>query len=289
MQSSAELVCVTDLNADDAKYYRGFMRKTRMEVWRGLKGSSIDKERGLWLNRDKRIVGPILGVETGDVFFFRMELCVMGLHGQPQAGIDYLSAYQSLNGEPITMSVIVSGGYEDDEDTGREIIYSGHGKLEWGNLELERSMLYGIKVRVIRGIKYDGSVSGKVYVYDGLYRVVNCWFDMGKSGFGVFKFRLVKIENQPSVGCECAGGCVDGYFCAMKGGSSFADKQNGILVKGKAVIVECGPHCRCPVTCRNCVNQKGVRNGLEVFRSRETGWGVRLLDLIQAGAVNSRE
>ncbi|KAL3506248.1 hypothetical protein ACH5RR_031630 [Cinchona calisaya] len=91
------------------------------------------KERGLWSNRDKRIVGPIPGVEIGDVFFFRMELCVIGLHGQPQAGIDYLSAYQSLNGEPITMSVIVSGGYEDDEDTGREIIYSGHGVQDKNN------------------------------------------------------------------------------------------------------------------------------------------------------------
>ncbi|KAL3506256.1 hypothetical protein ACH5RR_031638 [Cinchona calisaya] len=391
-QRSSELVRVTDLTADDVQYFRGLVRKTRMvydsirvlsliedekirvdlghyRKSRGdLKAAQLMRERGLWLNRDKRIVGPIPGVEIGDVFFFRMELCVIGLHGQPQAGIDYLSAYQSSNGEPIATSVIVSGGYEDDEDTGEEIIYTGHGgqdknnrqcmnqKLECGNLGLERSMHYGIEVRVIRGFKYEGSVSGKIYVYDGLYRVVNCWFDVGKSGFGVFKFKLVRIENQPAMGssilkfaqslrirplevrpkgyvsldlsmkkehvsvflfndvdknnepvffeyllstvfppyvynhgqngtgCECVGGCVDGCFCAMKNGGDFAYEQNGILVKGKPVIFECGPHCRCPATCRNRVSQKGVRNRLEVFRSRETGWGVRSLDLIQAGA-----
>ncbi|KAL3506253.1 hypothetical protein ACH5RR_031635 [Cinchona calisaya] len=391
-QRSSELVRVTDLTAADVKYYRGLVRKTRMvydsirvlsiaedekiraELGRyrktrgDLKAAQLMRERGLWLNRDKRIVGPIPGVEIGDVFFFRMELCVIGLHGQPQAGIDYLSAYQSSNGEPIATSVVVSGGYEDDEDTGEEIIYTGHGgqdknnrqcmnqKLERGNLGLERSMHYGIEVRVIRGFKCDGNVSGKAYVYDGLYRVVNCWFDVGKSGFGVFKFRLVRIENQPAMGssilkfakslrvrpldvrpkgyvsldlsmkkervpvflfndvdknnepvffeyllstvfppyvykhgqngtgCECAGGCVDGCFCAMKNGGNFAYEQNGILVKGKPVLFECGPHCHCPATCRNRVSQNGMRNRLEVFRSRETGWGVRSLDLIQAGA-----
>ncbi|CAL9165601.1 unnamed protein product, partial [Musa hybrid cultivar] len=41
--------------------------------------------------------------------------------------------------------------------------------------------------------------------------------------------------------------------------------------------------CRCPPTCPNRVSQKGVSHRLEVFRSMETGWGVRSLDLIRAG------
>ncbi|KAL3506246.1 hypothetical protein ACH5RR_031628 [Cinchona calisaya] len=69
----------------------------------------------------------------------------------------------------------------------------------------------------------------------------------------------------------------------MKNGGNFAYEQNGILVKGKPVIFEYGPHCRCPATCRNRMSQKGMKNRLEVFRSRETGWGVRSLVLIQAG------
>lgn len=390
-QRSSELVRVTDLRPEDQRYFRDAVRKTRMlydslrilavvEDYnnqhliphrrpRGdLKACQILREHGLWMNRDKRIVGAIPGVFIGDVFFFRMELCVVGLHGQAQAGIDYVPASQSSNREPIATSVIVSGGYEDDQDGGDVIIYTGHGgqdkhsrqcvhqKLECGNLALERSMHYGIEVRVIRGFKYEGSASGKVYVYDGLYRIVECWFDIGKSGFGVYKYKLVRIENQEEMGsailrfaqnlrirpmvarptgyvtfdisgkrenvpvflfndiddnhdpvyfdyllktvyppyvyqsvvsgngCECIDGCADNCFCAMRNGGQFAYDFNGILLRGKPLVFECGPHCQCPPTCRNRVSQKGLRNRFEVFRSRETGWGVRSLDLIQAGS-----
>ncbi|KAL8479711.1 hypothetical protein ACS0TY_026587 [Phlomoides rotata] len=388
---SSELVRVMDLKPEDEMYFRDVVRKTRMvydslrvfalaedekrkdmmsphrRVRADLKAAAIMRERGLWLNRDKRTVGNLPGISVGDVFFFRMEMCVVGLHGQVQAGIDYLSSSQSSNGEPIATSIIVSGGYEDDEDGGDVIVYTGHGgqdkhnrqvvhqKLECGNLALERSMNYGVEVRVIRGFKYEGSASGKVYVYDGLYKIVDTWFELGKSGFGVFKFRLVRIENQVEMGsammkfavslrmrpldarptgyvsldlskkrenlpvfffndvdgdhdpiyyeylnttifppyvynggstggCNCVGGCLYDCFCAMKNGGEFAYDLNGILVRGKPLIFECGPHCLCPPTCRNRVTQKGVRNRFEVFRSRETGWGVRSLDLIPAGS-----
>ncbi|KAG6395259.1 hypothetical protein SASPL_145900 [Salvia splendens] len=388
---SAELVRITDLKAEDELYFRDTVRKTRMlfeslrifaivedekrrdtlganRRTRGdLKAAAIMRERGLWINRDKRIVGSMPGVLVGDAFFFRMELCVIGLHGQAQAGIDYVPSSQSSNGEPIATSIIVSGGYEDDEDSGDVIVYTGHGgqdnhgrqvmhqKLECGNLALERSMHYGVEVRVIRGFKYEGSANGKVYVYDGLYKIVDTWFDVGKSGFGVFKFKLIRIENQVEMGsgifkfavslrtqplearprgynsldlsskkenfpvfffndvdmdhspmycdylvttvfppyvynvgrgngCNCAGGCLDDCLCAMKNGGEFAYDLQGILVRGKPLIFECGPHCSCPPTCRNRVTQKGVRNRFEVFRSKETGWGVRSLDLIQAGS-----
>ncbi|CAN4091025.1 unnamed protein product [Withania somnifera] len=381
-QRSSELVRVTDLKPEDQLYFRDAVRKTRMlydslrilamaeddgsqhlgpyRRPRGdLKACQILREHGLWMNRDKRIVGAIPGVLIGDVFFFRMELCVVGLHGQAQAGIDYVPASQSSNREPIATSVIVSGGYEDDQDGGDVIIYTGHGgqdkysrqcvhqKLECGNLALERSMHYGIEVRVIRGFKYEGSgsASGKVYVYDGLYRIVECWFDIGKSGFGVYKYKLVRIENQEDMGsailrfaqnlrirplvarptenvpvflfndiddnhdpayfeylvktvyppyvyqnvgsgsgCDCVDGCADNCYCALRNGGQFAYDYNGILLRGKPLVFECGSHCRCPPTCRNRVSQKGLRNRFEVFRSRETGWGVRSLDLIQAGS-----
>ncbi|KAK3019084.1 hypothetical protein RJ639_004953 [Escallonia herrerae] len=390
-QRGSELVRVTDLGDEDERYFRDIVRRTRMiydslrifstmydekrlaacegRRTRGdLRAASVMKDRGLWLNRDKRIVGAIPGIQIGDLFFFRMEMCVVGLHGQVQAGIDYLSASQSSNGEPIATSVIVSGGYEDDDDAGDVVIYTGQGgqdkhnrqcfhqKLETGNLGLERSMHYGIEVRVIRGFKYEGSASGKVYVYDGLYKVSDTWFDVGKSGFGVYKFKLVRMENQQDMGsailrfaqslrvgplevrqmgyvcldisakkenvpvllfndidhdhdpmyfeylpktvfpayvyhaagnrngCECVSGCLDDCFCALRNGGEFPYDHNGKLVRGKPLIFECGPHCRCPPSCHNRVSQKGVRNKFEVFRSRETGWGVRSLDLIQAGS-----
>nr|GEU69827.1 histone-lysine N-methyltransferase family member SUVH9-like [Tanacetum cinerariifolium] len=186
LQRSSELVRVTNLAIDDEMYFRGVVRKTRMiyDSLRVLVVMEDDKRR------DKRIVRAIPGVHVGDVFFFRMELCVVGMHGQAQAGIDYLTSSQSSNGESIATSVIVSGGYEDDEDAGDVIVYTGHGgqdkhsrqvvhqKLEGGNSAMERSMHYGIEVRVIRGFKYEGSASGKVYVYDGLYKIVEAWFDV---------------------------------------------------------------------------------------------------------------
>lgn len=389
-QRSNELVRVTDLSDEDHRYFREVVRKTRMlydsiriisvaeedkknpgqgRRTRGdLRAASVLRDRGLWLNRDKRIVGSIPGVYVGDLFFFRMELCVVGIHGQVQAGIDYLPGSQSSNREPIATSIIVSGGYEDDEDAGDVIIYTGHGgqdkfnrqcahqKLEGGNLALERSMHYGIEVRVIRGKKIHGAVSSKVYVYDGLYRILETWLDVGKSGFGVYKFKLLRIEGQPEMGssilkfaeglrsrpltvrprgylsmdisqnkekipvflfndidsdqdplyydylttpafpthvyqqsahgtgCECVVSCSENCFCAMKNGGEFPYDQNGFLLRGKPVIFECGTFCRCPPRCRNRVTQNGLTNRLEVFRSRETGWGVRSLDLIHAGA-----
>lgn len=335
-----------------------------------LRASALMRSRNLWMHREKRIVGAIPGVCIGDVFLYRMELCVVGLHGQPQAGIDYLPGSMSMNGEPIATSVIVSGGYEDDDDQGDVITYTGHGgqdknsrqvcdqKLEGGNLAMERSKHYGIEVRVIRGVRCEGAASatGKLYVYDGLYTIDECWFDVGKSGFGVFKYKLSRIEGQPKMGsviikeahmlkrdplcfqpmcclsldisnrkenvgvrlfneldrsydplhydylvktsfpqfvfhqsgrgtgCDCAEGCVEGCFCAMKNGGEFPYNQSGILLRGKPLVFECGPFCKCPPHCRNRVTQKGLKNRLEVFRSVETGWGVRTLDLIQAGA-----
>uniref|UniRef100_A0A7C9E3G8 [histone H3]-lysine(4) N-trimethyltransferase n=1 Tax=Opuntia streptacantha TaxID=393608 RepID=A0A7C9E3G8_OPUST len=384
---SNELVRVTNLSIEDQRCFRDIVRRTRLlydalqilamaeEERRSpgagrrarvdLRASTFLRDRGLWLNRDKRIVGSIPGVYIGDVFYFRMELCVVGLHGQPQAGIDYLPSSQSANGEPIATSIIVSGGYEDDEDAGDVLIYTGHGgldklhrmanhqKLEGGNLALERSMHYGIEIRVIRGLKYEGSLTTKIYVYDGLYRIVESWFDVGKSGFGVYKFKLIRIEGQPEMGstllklasslrttplqarpmgylsldlsmkkdnapvfvyndidsdkeplyydylartvfppfvyavsnagCNCVTSCHDGCLCMLKNGGEIAYDCNGFLLRGRPLIFECGSHCTCPPTCRNRVSQRGLRNRLEVFRSRETGWGVRTLDLIHAG------
>ncbi|CAJ1932903.1 unnamed protein product [Sphenostylis stenocarpa] len=385
-----ELVRVADLGLPEQRHFRDVVRRTRMmydslrvlatvederrvDSRRGrsdLRASAVMRNCGLWLNRDKRIVGSIPGVCIGDVFLYRMELCVVGLHGQPQAGIDYLPASLSSNGEPIATSVIVSGGYEDDVDEGDVITYTGHGgqdknsrqvfhqKLEGGNLAMERSKHYGIEVRVIRGVRYEGAASatGKLYVYDGLYRIIDSWFDVGRSGFGVFKYKLCRIDGQAKMGsmlmkealmlkkdplslkpmccisldisnrnenvavrlfndidrnydplryeylvktnfpqfvfhqsgrgtgCDCVDGCVEGCFCAMKNGGEFPYNQSGILLRGKPLVFECGPFCSCPPHCRNRVTQKGLKNRLEVFRSRETGWGVRSLDLIQAGA-----
>ncbi|VVB01303.1 unnamed protein product [Arabis nemorensis] len=78
--------------------------------------------------------------------------CVLWVYMEKTQGeIDFLTGSLSSNGEPIATSVIVSGGYEDDDDQGDVIIYTDHGgqdkigrqakhhKLEGENLSLSRS------------------------------------------------------------------------------------------------------------------------------------------------------
>ncbi|KAF9609566.1 hypothetical protein IFM89_017205 [Coptis chinensis] len=86
------------------------------------------------------------------------------------------------------------------------------------------------------------------------------------------------------VGCNCTSGCSSGCYCAQRNGGEFLYDRNGILMKGKPLILECGKFCKCPPTCRNRVSQNGGKYRLEIFRSRETGWGVRPLTLIPAGS-----
>lgn len=74
-----------------------------------LRAATMMKDAVMWQNRDKRIVGPVAGVQVGDVFVYRMELCVVGLHGTPQSGIDFLPANCSSTKEPIATSIVVSG------------------------------------------------------------------------------------------------------------------------------------------------------------------------------------
>lgn len=122
-----------------------------------------------------------------------MELWGAGVHRQTQAGI---SARQGEGAE----SIVLSGGYEDDDDLGAIIIYTGRGgrsaettqqvadqTLSGANLELVRNEQLGLPVRVTRKVT-AGSVS--FYRYAGLYRVVSHWAEVGKSGHRVWRFRL---------------------------------------------------------------------------------------------------
>lgn len=156
-----------------------------------------------------RIFGHILGVEVGDTFSDRLELSVSGVHRPRQAGI---SGSQNEGAD----SIVVSGGYEDDQDLGDEIIYTGQGgrdlntskqvtdqELVRGNLALALSAVRGLPVRVIRGANSKSSFAPeKGYRYDGLFRVVTYWQETGKSGYRVWRFYLVKTNDtiiSPSV------------------------------------------------------------------------------------------
>ncbi|MFH8749051.1 YDG/SRA domain-containing protein [Streptomyces rimosus] len=141
-------------------------------------------------------------VQIGDTFKKRRTLARAKVHRPLQAGICGAA-------EKGAESIVVSGGYEDDEDYGDEIIYTGQGgrnettkeqeqdqELTLGNAALATSVATGVPVRVIRGANGESQYSPESGLrYDGLYRVTDFWTQRGTSGFLVFRYRLRTVET----------------------------------------------------------------------------------------------
>ena len=66
----------------------------------------------------KHHFGPIPGVDVGMSWEYRMQCSEVGVHGPHMAGI----AAQAKIG---CQSLVLAGGYEDDEDFGNEFTYTG--------------------------------------------------------------------------------------------------------------------------------------------------------------------
>ncbi len=145
------------------------------------------------------IFGEIEGIPEGTWFSGRKEMMLSSFHRKWGGGIDG-------NPKDGVAAIVLSGGYEDDEDNGDEITYTGAGGNEpstkkqikdqgWnntGNGGLLKSMNEGLPVRVIRGFQHKSDYSPSTgYVYSGLYSVVDAYMAIGKSGFQVCKFKLV--------------------------------------------------------------------------------------------------
>lgn len=67
-----------------------------------------------------RIFGEIQGISVGAIFANRKEAAAAAVHKPLQAGI-------SGSKDEGADSIVISGGYEDDFDSGDEIIYTGEG------------------------------------------------------------------------------------------------------------------------------------------------------------------
>ncbi|KAJ3541960.1 hypothetical protein NMY22_g3696 [Coprinellus aureogranulatus] len=161
-----------------------------------------ERIKGLQKQNPARI-GPIPGVKLFARYENRAQLYIAGVHGVHEGGI------HGRAGEGA-FSVIVAGRYEDDEDHGDIIYYTGEGghsrqtemqikDQEWtrGNAALRFSCHTKKPVRVIRShvlrSKYAPS-SG--YRYDGLYQVINAEQVIGKNGHAVCRFVLERLPNQ---------------------------------------------------------------------------------------------
>lgn len=247
---------------------RHFMQEQEQE--RGVEGSKVGRRpdiRAASLMRAKkevsfwRGVGPVPGVNVGDCYFYRNEILVVGLHNQVQAGI----AWIGKTNESLCTSVVASGGYEDDEDNGDTLVYTGQGGNNYagdkrpghdqkpvkGNLALLNSWKQKTPVRVIRGhSNIANSPSGKVYSYDGLYMVEDAKVEAGAAGFNVFKFFLRRIPGQPELGSN-----VVKFMGKLNAAPS---QREGVLVKD----VSNGKESR-PVVVVNTVDKENLPEGFE--------------------------
>ncbi len=153
-----------------------------------------------------RIFGHIAGSPLGTEFGTRQDLHNAGVHRPLQAGI---CGSQTEGAD----SVVVSGGYEDDEDRGDTIVYTGHGgndpttgeqvtdqELTRGNMALVLSFERRLPVRVVRGFGGNPTYSpSSGYRYDGLYEVARYWDEAGRSGHKVWRFELELLPDQDSI------------------------------------------------------------------------------------------
>ncbi|WOL17112.1 hypothetical protein Cni_G25901 [Canna indica] len=173
-----------------------------------LKAGAIMASKELKTNVGKRI-GHVPGVEIGDIFYFRFEMNLIGLHAPSMAGIEYMTVSFTDKEDPVAICIVSAGGYENEDDDVDVLIYSGQGgsgkhdkrpddqKLERGNLALDRSFHRKNLIRVVRSARDVNSPTTKIYIYDGLYKIEDSWTEKGKAGFNMFKYKLVREPGQP--------------------------------------------------------------------------------------------
>ncbi|MFF3602114.1 YDG/SRA domain-containing protein [Streptomyces sp. NPDC002463] len=148
------------------------------------------------------MIGEVPNTYVGQRFTSRRLAHEAGIHRPLIAGICGVKK----NGAE---SIVVSGGYKDDEDYGDVIIYTGHGGQDSsknqvsdqtiddsGNAALVTSYLEGLPVRVLRGA-HAGSewAPDEGYRYDGLFRVTSYGSKLGIDGFLIWQFRLEAHEG----------------------------------------------------------------------------------------------
>lgn len=152
------------------------------------------------------MIGDIPGVDVGAWFEDRRALALAGVHRPLVAGI-------CGTADGGAESVVLSGGYPDDEDDGDTILYTGAGGqdaagrhvrdqvLSRTNAALVTSLRLGLPVRVVRGGRHGGPHAPETgYRYDGLYRVADYWPQPGRDGPIVWRFKLERIEPEVVAG-----------------------------------------------------------------------------------------
>ncbi len=149
------------------------------------------------------ILGTVPNIRVGQVFDSRRALHDANVHRGLMNGI-----------APQGASIVLSGGYIDDEDAGDVILYTGEGgrdpdsgrqisaqSFTGGNYHLAHNESLGNPIRVTRGHQLSSPFAPtQGYRYDGLYRIDYHWSEKGKDGYSVWRFHLTRLEGQPPIG-----------------------------------------------------------------------------------------
>jgi putative restriction endonuclease len=152
-----------------------------------------------------RVFGPVEGVAIGSIYKTRDELRKAGIHKPLQGGI---SGSASEGAE----SIVLSGGYPDDEFNGDSILYTGSGKrdphtgaliedqeLVGGNRALAKSCDDGLPVRVIQALGVRRKqLPSQGYRYEGTFYIENYSRVTGVDGYKIWQFRLVRQSEAES-------------------------------------------------------------------------------------------
>ncbi|KAF2349052.1 SRA-YDG [Trinorchestia longiramus] len=175
-----------------------------------------------WLFRIQVRAPAVLGTS----WLFRIQASEAGVHRPPVSGIHG-------RGDEGAYSVVLAGGYEDDEDEGDEFTYTGAGgrdlsgnrrtapqsshqtltktnralalncncKLTEEGGDAGEGWRGGRPIRVLRsykGRRHSHYAPQEGIRYDGLYKVVRYWLETGKSGFKVWRYFLKRDDPSPA-------------------------------------------------------------------------------------------
>ncbi|XP_054467837.1 E3 ubiquitin-protein ligase UHRF2-like [Anoplopoma fimbria] len=170
--------------------------------------------------------GPIPGVPVGTTWKFRVQVSEAGVHRPHVGGIHGRSNDGSY-------SLVLAGGFEDEVDRGDEFTYTGSGGRDLsGNKRIgehsfdqtlthmnralalncdaplndkdgaeSRNWRAGKPVRVVRsskGRRISKYAPEEGNRYDGIYKVVKYWPEIGKCGYLVWRYLLRRDDVEPA-------------------------------------------------------------------------------------------
>lgn len=153
----------------------------------------------------KRTFGPVEGVAIGSIYKTREELRNAGIHSPLQGGISG-SASEGAD------SIVLSGGYPDDQFNDDAILYTGSGKrdahtgalvedqeLVGGNRALAKSCDDGLPVRVVQALGVRRKqLPTQGYRYEGIYYIESYSRVTGVDGYKIWQFQLVRQSKAES-------------------------------------------------------------------------------------------